>query len=173
MGLYEVPLSMSLLGFGMGPMLANFHMCSVMLVLRAVFNMLLRNASPTGPMCFRCPMFSLSEPCGLLFIITLFYCLLDLSCGECIVIPLYSLYCSVIGSVCLVCCMFVNCLVNKFAICLGVVVILLLNVMEVLSVGVGGGALLDRLSMVFQRCVCCACYSSVHLDVPSIGLVCV
>ena len=25
MGLYEVPLSMSLLGFGMGTMLANFH----------------------------------------------------------------------------------------------------------------------------------------------------
>ena len=35
MGLYEVPLSMS------------------MLVLRAVFNMLVRNASPRGPMCFR------------------------------------------------------------------------------------------------------------------------
>ena len=27
MGLYEVPLSMYLLGFGMGTMLANFHMC--------------------------------------------------------------------------------------------------------------------------------------------------
>ena len=26
MGLYEVPLSMSLLGFGVGNMLANFHM---------------------------------------------------------------------------------------------------------------------------------------------------
>ena len=26
MGLYEVPLSVSLLGFGMGTMLANFHM---------------------------------------------------------------------------------------------------------------------------------------------------
>ena len=25
MGLYEVPLSMSLLGFGIGTMLANFH----------------------------------------------------------------------------------------------------------------------------------------------------
>ena len=46
MGLYEVPLSMCLLGFGMGTMLANFHMCGIMLVLRAVFNMLMRNASP-------------------------------------------------------------------------------------------------------------------------------
>ena len=35
MGLYEVPLSMSLLGFGMGTMLDNFHMCGIMLVLRA------------------------------------------------------------------------------------------------------------------------------------------
>ena len=43
MGLYEVPLSMSLLGFGMGIMLANFHVCGIMLVLRAVFNMLARN----------------------------------------------------------------------------------------------------------------------------------
>ena len=62
--------------------------------------------------------------------------------------------CSVNGSVCLVCCEFVNCLVKQFAICLGVGVILLLIVMEVFSVG--GGALLDRPCMVFQRvCVLC------------------
>ena len=36
MGLYEVPLSMSLLDFGMGNMLAKFHMCGIMLVLRTV-----------------------------------------------------------------------------------------------------------------------------------------
>ena len=69
MGLYEVPMSMSLLGFGMGTMLANFHMCGIMLVLRSVFNMLVRNASPRGPMCFRCLMFSLSGPCELLFLL--------------------------------------------------------------------------------------------------------
>ena len=46
MGLYKVPLSMSLLGFGMGTTLANFYMCGIMLVLRAVFYMLVRNASP-------------------------------------------------------------------------------------------------------------------------------
>ena len=40
MGVYEVPLSISLLGFVMGP---------------------------RGPMCFRCLMFSLSGPCELLF----------------------------------------------------------------------------------------------------------
>ena len=49
---------------------------------------------------------------------------------------------------------FVNCLVKQFAIYLGVVVILLLNVMEVFSVG--GGGLLDRPCMIFQRmCVLC------------------
>ena len=36
MGLYDVPLSMYLFDFGMGTMLANFHMCGIMLVLRAV-----------------------------------------------------------------------------------------------------------------------------------------
>ena len=55
MGLYEVPLSMSLLGFGMGTMLASFHMCGIMLVLRAVFNMLVRNASPRGHYVFKVP----------------------------------------------------------------------------------------------------------------------
>ena len=49
---------------------------------------------------------------------------------------------------------FVNCLVKQFAICLGVVVILLLNGMEMFSVG--GDALLDRPCMVFQRmCMLC------------------
>ena len=39
MGMYEVPLSMSLLGFGMWTMLANFHMCGIiLLLLRAVLN---------------------------------------------------------------------------------------------------------------------------------------
>ena len=41
----------------------------------------------------------------------IYYCLLDLSCGECNVISLHLLCCSVNGSVCPVCCMLVNCLV--------------------------------------------------------------
>ena len=69
MGLYEVPVSMPLLGIGMGTILANFHMCGIMLVLRAVLNMLVRNATPRGPMCFRCLMFSLSGTCELLFLL--------------------------------------------------------------------------------------------------------
>ena len=69
MGLYEVPLSMSLLDFGMGTMLANFHMRGIMLVLRAVFYMLVKNASPRGPLCFRCLIFNFSGPCELLFLL--------------------------------------------------------------------------------------------------------
>ena len=48
---------------------AVFHMCGIMLVLTAVFNMLLRNASLRGPLCFRCLLFNLSGPCELLFLL--------------------------------------------------------------------------------------------------------
>ena len=64
-----------------------------------------------------------------------------MSCGECDVISLYFLCCSV----CLVCLtLCVNCLVKQFSIFLAV---LLLNVTEVLSVG--GCSLLDRPCMIF------------------------
>ena len=59
---------------------------------------------------------------------------------------LYFMCCSVNGSVCLVCCVFVNCLVKQFSICLCVVVIECY--VEVLRVG--GGTLLDRPCIVFQ-----------------------
>ena len=73
-----------------------------------------------------------------------------MNCGECNVISLYVLCCSVNVSIYLVCCMFDSaCEMFGETICLGVVAILLLNVMEVFSVG--GGALLDRPCMVFQR----------------------
>ena len=56
---------------------------------------------------------------------------------------------------------FVNCLVKQFAMCSSVVAILLLNVMDVFSVG--GGALLDRPCMAFNRmcvlCLRCHCVS--------------
>ena len=156
MGLYEVPLSMHFWGFGMGTMLANSHICGIMLVLRAVFNMLVRNASPRGPVCFGCLMFSFSVPCELLFLLC-FIASWDLSCGECDVKSLYFLCCSVNASVCLVCCVLdsvCELFVKLFTMCLGVVVILLLNVIEVFSLC--GDALLDIPFMVFHRmCVLC------------------
>ena len=65
----EVPLSMSLLGFRMGTMLANLHMCGIMLEIRAAFNMIVRNASPRGPMCSNFLMFYLAG----VVIFTLFF----------------------------------------------------------------------------------------------------
>ena len=64
-------MSMALLGLGMGTMLAYFHICGIMLVLREVSNMLVMNASPMEHMYFRCMMFSLSGPCELLFLLSL------------------------------------------------------------------------------------------------------
>ena len=38
-------------------------------MLRAVLNILVGNASPRGPMCFRCLIFSLSRPCELVYFV--------------------------------------------------------------------------------------------------------
>ena len=70
---------MSLLDFGMGTVLDNFHISGIMLLLRAVLNMLARNASPRGPMCFRCLMFNLSK----LLMTSAFSCPLWSSVYEC------------------------------------------------------------------------------------------
>ena len=48
---------------------------------------------------------------------------MNLRSGECNVVSLYVLCCPVNGSGCFVCCVFVNCLVTQFVICLGVFVI--------------------------------------------------
>ena len=56
---------------------------------------------------------------------------------------------------------FVNCLVKQFAMCVGVVVILLLNVMDVFSVWSS------------KECVCGACDPNERLSAPSICFVCV
>ena len=64
--------------------------------------------------------------------------------------------CSVGVYVCLVCLtVFVNSLVKQFTMCLGVVAILLLNVMDVFSVGVGAWS--------SKECTCYASDPSVHL----------
>ena len=76
-------------------------------------------------------------------IFALFYCILDLRSAECNVVSLYVLCCSVNGSICFVCCVFVNCLMKQFAICLGMFVIECDGVVE--------GALFDRPCMVFRR----------------------
>ena len=66
-------------------------------------------------------------------------------------------------------CVFVNCLVKQFAICLGVVVILLLMLWKCL-VWVEVLCLIDRVSSS-KECACCVCESSVHISGPFIGFV--
>ena len=50
MDLYEVLLSLSLLGLGWQLCLPTSILCGIMLLLRSVLNMLVRNSSPRGPM---------------------------------------------------------------------------------------------------------------------------
>ena len=70
----------------------------------------------------------------------------------CIFLVALLMYLFVLFVACLT--VFVNCLVKQFAMCLGVVTVLLLNVMDVFCVV--GGALLDIPFMVFHRmCVLC------------------
>ena len=109
---------------------------------------------------FRFLMFSLSGPSELLFLL-------------CFIVYWNWVVVSVMLYPCILCVAWltvcVNCLVKQSAICLGVVVILLLNVMEVFSVG--GGALLEMRVWSSKECVCCACDPSVHLSVHFIGSV--
>ena len=69
MGLYDVPMVMSLLGFGIGMLFTNVHMCEMMLLFSAMLYMLVRYASPSSPICLRSLMFTLSAPVELLFLL--------------------------------------------------------------------------------------------------------
>ena len=50
-------------------MLASFHMCGMVLVLRARLNVLVRYVRPSGPMCLRCLMLMPSGPVEVLFLL--------------------------------------------------------------------------------------------------------
>ena len=71
MGLYDVTMLMSLLGLGIGMMLANFHTGGILLSLSAALYMFVRYFSPSLPMCLRCFMLLLSGPVELLFLLLL------------------------------------------------------------------------------------------------------
>ena len=162
MGLYDVPLFVSLLGFGM---LANFHMWGIMLLLlRAVLNIIVRNTRPRGSMCFRCLMFNLSGPCDLLF-----WFVGSWSCGECYVISSYFICYSVGVSVCLVCCEFVNIWWNNSQ----YVLVLSIFCCWMLWLCLVWVVVLCWIAHVWysKECACCACDPSVNLIVPSMFLV--
>ena len=93
-------------------------------------NMLVRNANPRGHMCFMCLIFNLSGPCELLFSLCFLaswtwdvVSVMLYPCSLCVALLIYMFV------LCVACLTgFVNCLVKQFAMCLGVVAILLLNV---------------------------------------------
>ena len=123
-----------------------------MLLLRAVLYILVMNASPRGPMCFRFLRFSLSGPCELLFFL---YCLLDMRSGECDVVSLYVLCYSINGSVCFVCCVFHQTIHNMF----GCVCYFVVEYDGVVECG--------WIDYVWssKECVCCACVSVVPVRI--------
>ena len=68
MGLYDVPMFMSLFGLGMGMMFASFQTCDMVLVFSSMFNVCVRYVSTSCHMCFvKCFMLMLSGPVELLF----------------------------------------------------------------------------------------------------------
>ena len=121
-----------------------------------ILYMLVRCASPSGPLCLRCPMLTLSGHVELLFLLCF------IATWTCVVVSVMLVVCSlsVFLSMCLfvscVLCLtvFVNCLLNAFAICVGEVSVFSLKVM-VLFLGCVG-VLLASPCIVFQRvCVLC------------------
>ena len=80
-----------------------------MFLLRAVLNILVRNASPRGPMCFRCLIFNLSGPCELLFLL----CFIASWTWEVVSVMLYP---------CMLCVALLMCLFVLCVVCLTVFV---------------------------------------------------
>ena len=144
-----------------------------MLLFSDVLYMLVMYASPSGPMCLRCLMLTLSNPVELLFLLCF------IAAWTCVVVSVRLGVCSL--SVFLSMCLFVlcvlcltvlvNCLLNVFAICVGEVNVFSLKVM-VLFFGCVG-FLLANPCIVFQRVCVFVCNPSVCLDVPSICPICV
>ena len=63
-------------------------MCDVLYFVKSSLYILVRNASPRGPICFRCLIFSLSGPCEFLFC----FVLLPLGHERVMSVMLYSCY---------------------------------------------------------------------------------
>ena len=125
-----------------------------MLLFSDMLYMLVRYASPSGPICFRSLMLTLSGPVEFL--------LYFIATWTCVVVSVMLVFCSfnVFLSMCLfVLCILcltvlVNCLLNVFAICVAEVCVFSLKVMVLFLVCVG--VLLARPCIVFQRvCVLC------------------
>ena len=168
MSLYEMPLPMPVLVLGDGEDVSQRLYGGV----KSSFQHVREEGEFKRPMCFGYLMFSLSGPCELLFL----HCYIASWTWVMVSVMLYPCILCVarlmdLFVLCLACLtIFVNYFTKQFAICLGVVVILLLDVMALFNMV--GCALLCIPCMVFQR-VCCVCNLSVRLDAPSICFVCI
>ena len=95
--------------------------------------MLVRYASPSGPMCFRLLLLTLSSPVELLFLL----CTILLPLKTCVVVSVMLVVCSLsvflsmcLFLVCVLCLtVLVNCLLNAFAMCVREVSVFSLKVM--------------------------------------------
>ena len=144
-----------------------------MLLFCDMLNMLVRYGSPSGPMCLRCLMLTLSGPVELLLLLCF------ITTWTCVVVSVMLVVCSL--SVFLSMCLFVlcvlcltvlvNCLLNVFAICVGEVSVFSLKVM-VLFWCVLVFCWLAGVSSS-KEYVCCVCDPSLCLGVPSICQICV
>ena len=63
------PVSFQLLRGGIWAYVSQLQYVMYYVVVKCSLNILVRNASPRGPMCFRCLIFSLSGHCELLFLL--------------------------------------------------------------------------------------------------------
>ena len=127
---------MSLPGLGIGIILAFFHVCGIVFVLREMLKIAVRYVSAVTPRCLRCLIFMLSGPVELLFLA----CLIAsevCSVVFCMVVD-FSLLVNlsmILYLRCVVCfTWFVNCLLKCSAFCLSIIAVLLSKVMVMLGV---------------------------------------
>ena len=141
---------MFLLGFGMGIILATFHMCGMVFVFSEMLNICVRRVIALGPRCFKCLMLMLSGPVELLFRDCFIACCVCSSVmGMCVDLSRDVFLSIVRWFLCVECLiMLVNCLLKCSVFCLLVVAFLLLKVMVVL--GACLSFLFDRPASVFQ-----------------------
>ena len=113
-------------------------------------DMLVKYASPSGPMCLRCLMLTLSGPVELLFLLC-FTATWTCVVVSVMLVAVFSVFLSMCLFVLCVLCLtvLVNCLLNAFAICVGEVSVFSLKVM-VFFLGCVG-VLWVSLCIVFQR----------------------
>ena len=132
-----------------------------------VLYMLVRYASPSGHMCLRCLMLTLSCPVELLFLFCFIAAWTCVVVNVMLVVGSLSVFLSMCLFVLCVLCLpvLVNCLLNGFAICVGEVNVSSLKVMVLFWTVLVFCWLVSVLSS--KECVCCVCDPRVCLGVPS------